>query len=205
MSTSSGFGGLVERHRARLERHAADRAGARTVAHDLRVHRARVLDRVAGRPDGRDGRGGREREADRLRRRPCGLVEVATRIGRELREAPGAAKAIRPPLEHGRVRPIRCDGHAADRVAVALHLRVRRVARVGVDRHRVLVADGHAGRQARLIVRDRQPRRATWAASATGVVCWRRMEAPARSRRHDVKARIDYPTPRRIRIGRDLA
>ena len=35
---------LVGRHRAGLERHAADRTGARLVAHDLGVHRARVFD-----------------------------------------------------------------------------------------------------------------------------------------------------------------
>ena len=38
-----GIGPLLDLDRPRLERHAADRARARLVAHDLRVHRARVL------------------------------------------------------------------------------------------------------------------------------------------------------------------
>ena len=40
---------FVERDGARLERHAADRARARFVAHDLRMHRAGVVDAALGR------------------------------------------------------------------------------------------------------------------------------------------------------------
>ena len=48
MSTSSGFGASSSVSVARLERHAAVRARARLVAHDLRMHRAGLFDFVAG-------------------------------------------------------------------------------------------------------------------------------------------------------------
>ena len=43
MSSSSGFASSSSVTVARLERHAADRARAGPISHDLRVHRARVL------------------------------------------------------------------------------------------------------------------------------------------------------------------
>ena len=47
MSTSSGFGAGSAAGIVRLERHAADRAGARADLADLRMHRAGV-DRACG-------------------------------------------------------------------------------------------------------------------------------------------------------------
>jgi hypothetical protein len=44
---------LLRGDRARLERHPADRARSRRVAHDLRMHRAGPLDLRAGRRHGR--------------------------------------------------------------------------------------------------------------------------------------------------------
>jgi hypothetical protein len=96
----------LERRHARLERHAADRAAARRVPDDLRVHRARVLD---VRARGRRGRGRRGRLGE-LR------SQVLFWIRDELRLAAGAAEqhlvtAVRHAVLRGRLH-----GHATDRV-----------------------------------------------------------------------------------------
>ena len=56
MSASSGFGRVVQRHGPGLERHPADGAASGAVAHDLRMHRARIFNslriEVLKAPDG---------------------------------------------------------------------------------------------------------------------------------------------------------
>jgi hypothetical protein len=94
-----GIGTLVERGHHRLEGHAADRAVAGTVAHDLRMHRARVL---------RSGGCGRSRLGLRL--------HVRGRIGHELVLAAGAAEQDLLSVVCRAVLGVRRHGHAADRI-----------------------------------------------------------------------------------------
>jgi hypothetical protein len=95
---------VVERRQHRLERHAADRTGARRVAHDLGVHRARVA--RAGR---RRGRGRRYRGRRRPRR-------VALGRGDELVAAARRAEAIVDAVVRRAMRRVGRHAHAADRV-----------------------------------------------------------------------------------------
>src|SRR3546814_12753106 len=92
---------IVQAGHFRLQRHAADRAGAGAVLHDLRMHRAGM----AG--TGRRGRPG------------FGLVRVAVapRIGGALRAAAGAAEVVVGAVVGGGVwGGGRVGGHAAARV-----------------------------------------------------------------------------------------
>ena len=77
--------------RPRLERHAADRAGARPVADDLGVHRAGVADRP--RSGGRRRRLGRRRLVHKFWRR-----EIARGVAPELLAAAGARSVAQPPV-----------------------------------------------------------------------------------------------------------
>ncbi len=87
---------------ARLEGHPTDRAGARPVADDLRVHRTRIFDLLAL------GSGSR---------RLLDGSKVPLRIGLERSLAPDIAEVVRlslvvdPPRRTGRI-----DGHPANRV-----------------------------------------------------------------------------------------
>jgi len=88
----------VERGHPRLERHAADRTAPRCVAHDLRVHRARVLDRPgrSGCMLGTTGAGAaaRRRAPGSRRTYPC---SGRCRTGRRVpRAAPGEASPASP-------------------------------------------------------------------------------------------------------------
>ena len=86
----------------RLQRHAADRAGARADLADLGVHRAGV-DRALGHRLGLGRRGRR--------------VEVAGGVGDELRAAAGRAEGVGMAVVLGAVLGrVRIDGHAADRI-----------------------------------------------------------------------------------------
>ncbi len=72
-----GVGGLPGSRRHRLERHAADRAAAGPVAHDLRMHRAGPLDLTGPRCFARRGR-----------------AQITRRIGVEPLAAPAAAEMV---------------------------------------------------------------------------------------------------------------
>ena len=76
---------VLERDDARLERHAADRAGTRPVLDDLRVHRARVFVACPGRGHCRD----------RARDRRVGGTDVLARVLAELLQAARAAEVVR--------------------------------------------------------------------------------------------------------------
>jgi hypothetical protein len=107
-----GIGAGVGGGELRLERHAADRAGAGTGLADLRMHRAGV-DGALGHRWGR----------------ACVFAEVLAGVGGELGAAAGGAEIVGAAVMHVAVRrSVRIDRHAADRVARAfgrLILRVR--------------------------------------------------------------------------------
>jgi hypothetical protein len=98
--------------RHRFQRHAADRAVARLLAHDLRVHRAGPQDLAGG---GHKG--------------PRGGDAVARRIGREFFAATGAAEEVAVAGVVGAVAGLgRIDEHAADRIMRRNRRRRRMVA-----------------------------------------------------------------------------
>ena len=123
--------------RARLERHAADRAGARLVADDLRVHRARVFDahRRARREIGLERHAALRARAGlllahlRIHRADVGGSRWrwrGTGVGRRERRRDSAWKRSRQLWCRSKVRAPSCsawptasagvDGHPADRV-----------------------------------------------------------------------------------------
>ncbi len=96
-----GIGAIVGGNGFRLERHAADRAGARTDLTDLRMHRAGV---------------------DRARddRRGFALAQIFLRIGGEFGLAAGGAEIIRLVEVFGAVfGSVRIDAHATYRIGRA--------------------------------------------------------------------------------------
>ena len=131
MSASSGFASASARDRARLERHAADRAGARRVAHDLRVHRAGVL--------------GRARRSAGVPVRRCGRrVEIARGVGGELVAAARVAEAVGDAgvLERTALGMGGIDRHPAHGIAVGGSAIVIRMN----NRRPQMATDGHEPR-----------------------------------------------------------
>ena len=105
---SSGFGPVASAGASRLERHAADRAGAGPILPNLGMHRAGV-----------DGAG----RSLRLRRRLAGR-QIFFRIGGELAPASARAEEIGETMVAVAVRGlVRIDLHAADRVEGGPRLR----------------------------------------------------------------------------------
>ena len=121
-------GRLIRSHRARLQRHAALRTRSRLRAHDLRVHRAGVLDRRRRqRGDLRLERHAAARAGNRLGLAHLRAHRTDVRRNRRLRRsccAPWRLGACMPGFVGG--RPMAVSGGTAGRPAA-----VRRVAAVG--------------------------------------------------------------------------
>src|SRR5439155_4477456 len=105
---------FIERNGARLERHAADRARPRLVAHDFRMHRARVL-------DGCFATSGFRLRASGLKPGAWSLEpEVLLRIRLESLETPFAAEVVGATLIVVLSSGLRrVDRHSADRIDFA--------------------------------------------------------------------------------------
>ena len=133
MSASSGLASDGCRRRARLQRHPADRAVARPVAHDLGVHRAGPV--AGSRPFGAVAA-----FKNRRRRRARRAAEEGRGRLLEPRPAAGAAEVVGPPLEAGALRHRARHRHSADGILFGLGRDHRQATGRGGESVRVLQA-----------------------------------------------------------------
>ena len=130
-----GIRRVLERDHARLERHAADRAGARRVADDLRVHRAGVFDlrqrrRIATGPASSAMPHFGHAPGCRLPNLRIHRADVAARAGHGRRRRAASRRRRRPGMRRARPRSARGSWDGRSSRSALDTRRARRVGRV---------------------------------------------------------------------------